>query len=213
MSIFTGYAAVFNSPTFIFEGGIKFTESIAPSAFDGTLDSSATVLVRDHDRGRLLGRNTKNLYLYVDSTGLRFNAGVIDTEVSRETAALIEAGVLMGNSFAFRILEESWYEPKKGKPPHRLIQKVSVLHDVAICVDPAYQATSVSVSRGNFQQPDPEQLARRARVNAMARGALKWAAASAAVGRRVASPLPAPIPDVMRGCGHVVDFSAAVLSR
>ena len=60
-----GHAATFDSPTEIRFEGEPFTESIAPGAFSFALGESRpgrqATFVRDHEVGRLLGRNGKNL--------------------------------------------------------------------------------------------------------------------------------------------------------
>jgi phage head maturation protease len=107
-----GYAAVFNSPTNI---GDYFREVIAPGAFRNAINDDVLAL-RDHDRGRLLGRvGAGTLRLAEDETGLASEIDLPDTTDGRDAAVLIDRGDVKGHVV--------WVRSSPGgpgtKPPSR----------------------------------------------------------------------------------------------
>ena len=139
-----GYAAVYGQDSReIVEGGRKFTERIAPGAFNETLSSGADVkLYYNHDASMPLARTrSKTLTLRSDRNGLAFSAELPDTTLGRDIKTLLERGDLSGEmSFGFFVNEDSWNKDRT----QRLVKKASLV-EVSIVQDAAYPQTSSSL--------------------------------------------------------------------
>jgi len=139
-----GYAAVYGQDSReIVEGGRKFTERIAPGAFNETLSSGADVkLYYNHDASMPLARTRSGtLQLKSDRNGLAFTANLPDTTLGNDVRALIERGDLSGEmSFGFFVTEDSWNKDRT----QRLVKKASLV-EVSIVQDAAYPQTSSSL--------------------------------------------------------------------
>ena len=201
-----GYAANFNSTTTITFEGAPFTESIAPGSFSFALGEwrpgRQATFVRDHEVGRLLGRNGHNLVLNEDELGLHFKLKVPATSLGNDTFELVKEGVLGGMSFAARITGEEWFEPEKpGGVPHRVITEVSRLLDCSACTWPAYDkpsietATRVEADR-SMRLPEPRRTAQPSRL-------AEWIHKGY---RRTTKPKFAKKLLTRRGCGHMTEI-------
>lgn len=139
-----GYAAVYGQDSReIVEGGRKFTERIAPGAFNETLSSGADVkLYYNHDASMPLARTRSGtLKLKRDRNGLAFTANLPETTLGNDVRALIERGDLSGEmSFGFFVTEDSWNKDRT----QRLVKKASLV-EVSIVQDAAYPQTSSSL--------------------------------------------------------------------
>jgi HK97 family phage prohead protease len=138
---FTGYAAVFNSPS----EPLPFTETIAPGAFGRSLKSRNNVrmLVNHNPEKPLASTRSKTLRLSEDSTGLLVDADLPgDVTYARDLSALLKAGVVDAMSFGFTVPRggDSWNEDGS----QRTLNSVR-LHEVSVVTFPAYPATSASV--------------------------------------------------------------------
>jgi hypothetical protein len=138
---FTGYAAVFNSPS----EPLPFTETIAPGAFGRSLKSRNNVrmLVNHNPEKPLASTRSKTLRLSEDSTGLLVDADLPgDVTYARDLSALLKAGVVDAMSFGFTVPRggDSWSEDGSS----RTLNSVR-LHEVSVVTFPAYPATSASV--------------------------------------------------------------------
>lgn len=134
-----GYAAVYDAPSHLlaFPGinkGRPFTERVAPSAFERSLNSNVQLLV-GHDQRELLA-NTKSglLKLSSDERGLAFEVDLPDTQRARDVRALVEAGVLTEMSFGFHVQKDAW------KGSERTLLEVD-LREVSIVENGAYPQT------------------------------------------------------------------------
>ena len=138
-----GYGLVFN-----FEYSVgTYLESIAPEALDNC-DFSDVVLLREHQAGQLLARNTAGtLKLQVDGTGLFFRATLPKTSLGNETAVLIERGDISKCSFGFMVGENDslWRTGEDGIPRRRIIRIPKIFDVSAVCF-PANPATAVFMS-------------------------------------------------------------------
>lgn len=131
-----GYAATFSNSASI---GGRFTETIAPGAFSGSLRSKADILALvDHDPGRVMARTRSGtLRLSEDSRGLAFDLDIPDTQAGRDVLALAERGDLGGMSFGFTALDE------KRDGDRRELRAVQ-LHEISIVQAwPAYDGTII----------------------------------------------------------------------
>ena len=133
---FTGYAALFNSPS----EPLPFTETIAPGAFKRSLGSRNEVkLLWNHDSGTVLGSlRAGTLQLSEDDKGLKVMATLPDTQAGRDAAVLLKRGDVSAMSFGFRIPAggDSW----SADGNERTLKSVR-LHEVSIVAFPAYPAT------------------------------------------------------------------------
>lgn len=141
--LISGYGLVFN---FEYSMG-TYLESIAPEALDNC-DFSDVVLLREHQAGQLLARNTAGtLKLQVDGTGLFFRATLPKTSLGNETAVLIERGDISKCSFGFMVGENDslWRTGEDGVPRRRII-RIPKIYDVSVVCFPASPATAVFMS-------------------------------------------------------------------
>jgi uncharacterized protein len=138
---FTGYAAVFNSPS----EPLPFIERIAPGAFRRSLrDRSDIKLLWNHDAGEILA-NTRSgtLRLYEDEKGLRVEAELANTSRGRDVAELVRTGRVDSMSFGFTVPRggDEWNEDGS----ERTIKSVR-LFEVSVVGWPAYEGTAGSTA-------------------------------------------------------------------
>ena len=146
-----GYGAVFNSQSNDLGG---FVEYIAPGAFEGRLEDDVRFLV-NHE-GLPLARTTNGtLRLSVDDKGLRYEADLANTSVSRDLVELLKDGTVSQSSFAFVVEDDSW-ESRDGLNV-RTINKVSRLYDVSSVTYPAYDAAGSYALRSMEQWQEEEK--------------------------------------------------------
>jgi len=144
-----GYGSVFNSrskPMPSFDGG-NFVEEIAPGAFDELLASNPDVIATLLDHEGLLARTSAGtMRLGVDQHGLWYEVDLPDTQAARDLAVHVARGDVRGSSFGFRVAEDGEERRLEGVDTVvRTITKVSYLRDVGPVVNPAYDATDVSL--------------------------------------------------------------------
>lgn len=149
-----GYFAVFGDVYELWPGA---TESIDPHAFDTTLGDDIRALI-DHETRLVLGRNKAGtLELRVDSHGLW---GRIDINPDDSDAMNLYARVQRGDvsqcSFGFDLLSEET-DVKEDGSVHWTIKKVK-LWEVSCVTFPAYQDTSISARKAQFDQIQERQL-------------------------------------------------------
>ena len=152
---FTGYAAVFNSPS----EPLPFTERIAPGAFRGSLKNRNDIkLLWNHDTGAVLGSTrAKTMKLTEDERGLYVEAQLPNTTLGRDARELIKRGDVDSMSFGFTVARdgESWSDDGR----ERTLRKIN-LHEVSIVAFPAYSATAGTASVRGL-----DRLAQRAEVD------------------------------------------------
>lgn len=143
-----GYFAVFGGVYELWPGA---TESIGPNAFDGALSDDIRALI-DHETRLVLGRNkAATLELKVDARGLwgRIKINPSDQD-AMNLYARVERGDVDQCSFGFDILDEENKYNEDGTV-HWLIKKVR-LYEVSVVTFPAYEDTSVSARKKDFEQ-------------------------------------------------------------
>jgi len=148
--VIAGYAAVFNSESRNLGG---FVETIHPNAFDEVLAEGPDVIgVFNHDRNLLLGRTGNGtMKLTKDPYGLRYEIMPNEnTSIGRDVIAWVSDRTVVGSSFAFAIKRDngdSWStDPQRGIRK-REVRAIGLLEDVGPVVRPAYDTSSVVVSR------------------------------------------------------------------
>lgn len=146
-----GYGAVFNVETDI--GGF-FREKIAPGAFSSSMDGDIRSFF-NHDSNNVLGRTKSGtLRLSQDTTGLRYEVDLPDTQVARDLKVSMERGDVDGSSFAFTVTRESWDET--GDVPLRTIEEAN-LYEVGPVTVPAYPDAKValrSLEKAREEKPE-----------------------------------------------------------
>lgn len=143
-----GYASVFNSESRNLGG---FIETVHPRAFDDILSSNPDVLgLYNHDKNKLLARSSNgSLKLAVDPHGLRYEMSLPATRDAEDVAIMVKEGLVTGSSFAFGVRKNGgdvWSTDDRGMK-RREIRSIGLLEDVGPVVRPAYDASSVVVSR------------------------------------------------------------------
>lgn len=134
---FTGYAAVFNSPS----EPLPFREKIAPGAFTRSLRARNDIkMLWNHESGQVLGSTRAGtLRMEEDSYGLRVTADLPDTTAGRDAAYLLKRGDIDSMSFGFSV--PSGGDEWSADGQERTLNSVR-LHEVSIVAFPAYAATA-----------------------------------------------------------------------
>ena len=143
-----GYFSVFNSNYELWQGA---SESVAPGAFTNTLGADIRALI-DHETRLVLGRNKAGtLELKEDSHGLwgrvRINPNDSDAMNLYER---VKRGDVDQCSFGFDIVKEDTDVRDDGSV-HWTIKEVK-LYEVSVCTFPAYEETSVSARKREYEQ-------------------------------------------------------------
>ena len=138
---FTGYAAVFNSPS----EPLPFTEVIREGAFKRSLKSRNEIkLFMNHNTDVVLGSTRAGtLKLTEDSRGLLAQAELPDTSAGRDLSVLMKRGDVSSMSFGFSVPPkgDAWSQDGATRELHQVR-----LHEVSIVTGfPAYEATTASV--------------------------------------------------------------------
>jgi uncharacterized protein len=138
---FTGYAAVFNSPS----EPLPFTEVIREGAFKRSLKSRNEIkLFMNHNTDVVLGSTRAGtLKLTEDSRGLLAQAELPDTSAGRDLSVLMKRGDVSSMSFGFSVPPkgDAWSSDGATRELHQVR-----LHEVSIVTGfPAYEATTASV--------------------------------------------------------------------
>lgn len=147
--VIVGYAAVFNSESRNLGG---FVEVLEPRSFDNVLRGNPDVVcVWNHNKDAPLGRIADGrLRLSVDAHGLRYEVTPdIETSVGNDVTRWVKNRTVQASSFAFAVNRnggETW-EPGPNGLRLRRIKEVALLDDVSPVLRPAYDSTSVVVSR------------------------------------------------------------------
>jgi HK97 family phage prohead protease len=140
MPTIAAYGAVFNRYSQNLGG---FVEQLAPSAFADTLARGGDVhSYKNHDPNLPLGRTSAgNLVVSADSFGLPYEVTPPATTSARDLIAEVEAGLIRGSSFTFRVMPEgdSWSLTDQGFPL-RTLHAVE-LYEVGPVTNPAYLDT------------------------------------------------------------------------
>ena len=143
-----GYFSVFNTNYELWQGA---TESVAPGAFADALGADIRALI-DHESRLVVGRNKAGtLELREDSHGLW---GRIKVNPNDQDAVNLYERVKRGDvdqcSFGFDIIEEDT-EVRDDGSVHWTIKKVK-LYEVSVVTFPAYEETSVSARKRDYEQ-------------------------------------------------------------
>jgi HK97 family phage prohead protease len=149
---FTGYAAVFNSPSEDLGG---FIEYVAPGAFKRSLQSRNEIkLLWNHDSGEPLASvRGGSMQLVEDERGLKVTATLPQTSRGKDVAELLRLKTIDSMSFGFNVIKDSW--SRDGQT--RTLESVR-LFEVSVVSFPAYAATTATV-RSAPPTINPDDLA------------------------------------------------------
>lgn len=157
--VISGYAAVFNSPTELWEG---LNEVIMPGAFSRTLSSSDVRCLFDHDWSKVLGRTKANtLRLEEDERGLKFEVDLPNTSIANDLRESMARGDINQCSFGFIPTDEQW--DYNADPVLRTVHEVD-LFEVSIVSLPAYEDAEASLVRSK-QDVQEDIEARKQLIN------------------------------------------------
>ena len=125
------------------------------------------MLFRSHDYANVLGRvDAGTLKLSIDNIGLHFVLDMPDTTVGHDVYNNIKAGNLKGMSFGFVVADggDSW---KQGaSKPIRTINQLQTLGEISVVSKPAYDDTSINVTRSIKQFEDERTRKYKEKVRA-----------------------------------------------
>jgi HK97 family phage prohead protease len=138
----SGYAAVFNSKTLIYEG---LEEIISPGAFSRALVNSDVRCLFDHDWSKVLGRTKSGtLRLFEDERGLKFEVDLPNTTTAKDLMESMQRGDINQCSFGFVPTKE--HCNYSSDPVLRTIEEVR-LFEVSIVTLPAYEDAEAALVR------------------------------------------------------------------
>ncbi len=157
---FTGYAALFDTPSAPFPSGM--VETIAPGFFQRALgDPSRKTFVIDHDPFKLLASTTgtEPLKLGADSRGLFTEADLPDTSYVRDLRELHDRGETSGMSFEFSVSANGQQRSKDGKS-RRLVGPGKLYHVTILQgLEPRYPGTMAELrSLADAVSAEPEEV-------------------------------------------------------
>lgn len=158
----TGYAAVYDAPTTIYDSNGEFQEIVCRGAFDEFLAGGQDVLCRVQHQGGLLtiGRlSNGSLELTSDGKGLRYRCYTPNTTAGRDVLEMARTGLMRGSSFAFIVNPDGQQWETRSAVPVRRLTSLTLI-DVAPVDDPAYEATTLAASRNTQPCTDPDVVAR-----------------------------------------------------
>lgn len=174
---FTGYAAVFNSPS----EDMGFRERIAPGAFTRSLKTKGSDIrmFMNHNTDHVLATTkAKTLVLAEDDKGLLATAKLPDTQAGRDLSTLMKRGDVDSMSFGFWPVRENWTDDagKETAPwfgTQRELTEVNLLEVSPVTGWPAYTGTSAAVrSLADRIEADGDELDAALRVFVSEKGEL-----------------------------------------
>jgi uncharacterized protein len=145
----SGYIARFNEPTVIEDFLGRYTEEIAPGAFDRTLATRGAGKVKmqfNHGHDPAFGQLPIGVWtsMRADKKGLWGEGQIHDTWHTVPIRAAIESGALDGQSFKFKVIADTWRKGTGKELDHRTLTEVAMA-EAGPVVNQAYATTSVSL--------------------------------------------------------------------
>jgi HK97 family phage prohead protease len=135
-----GYAVLYDQEAGVYD---LWIETIAPGAFDKSLQERDVLAVHSHDTGRVVGRkNAGTLTLRSDTKGIAFENPLPDTTDGRDLAVQIDRGDISGMSFGFRATKQEWDDA--ADPPRRRILE-GELYEITYTPMPVWKQTEVGL--------------------------------------------------------------------
>lgn len=153
-----GTAIVFDTPS----TNLPFTEIIAKGGLEG-VDLSGVLALYNHDFANVLGRvDAGTLQLNVDDHGLHFVLDVPNTTLGHDVYTNIKNGNLRGLSFRFTIADGGEQWKNVNGEPTRVISKISTMREISLVSVPAYDDTSVTITRSFKEFTEAQQYKAKA---------------------------------------------------
>lgn len=156
-----GYAAIFNSPTVLYEiGGNEYREQIDQGAFsEARMDD---VIFNYNHGGRVVARTrNQTLHINIDEKGLFVRARLDGTEEGQRLYNEIKGGYVDRMSFAFSVQDDEY----DRKTRTRTIRKIKRLYDVSAVDIPAYDDTSIAARRfASLEEEEKKEAKRRKKM-------------------------------------------------
>ena len=120
---------LYNSPS----SGLPWTETIAPGAFAGALETGAEVLLlRNHDVSQLYGNTLSGTLILSDSPqGLNFRCQLPNTSQAADLIESVTRLDLQGTSFGFAVKKDRWEDDGNGNLS-RSLDSVT-LYEISLC--------------------------------------------------------------------------------
>ena len=143
-----GYFSVFDSAYELWPGA---TEVVKPGAFAGVLHDDVRALI-NHNSDLVLGRTAAGtLTLREDDRGLWGSVKINQNDGdAMNLYARVQRGDVDQCSFGFGIEKETVIHNEDGSVRWE-IEKVNPLYEVSVCTFPAYEETSVSARRADWE--------------------------------------------------------------
>lgn len=139
----TGYASTYE-PYLLFEDGeYRFYEKVEPTAFDDA-DMSDVIFLYNHEGMVYARQKNGTLQVSVDEHGLKADADLSTTEMSRQLYEQIRSGLIDQMSFAFTVTEDAVDHDRETKTYTRTIKKIGKVYDVSAVSIPANPDTDIS---------------------------------------------------------------------
>lgn len=134
------------------------SEIIKPGAFTNSISGDIRALI-NHDTSLVLGRTKPGtLSLKQDERGLwgsvRINRDDVD---AMNLYARVQRGDVDQCSIGFAIKSETFRDLGNGKYRWE-IEEIDPLYEVSVCTFPAYEATSVSARKRDFEEIEKRRL-------------------------------------------------------
>lgn len=152
--VIEGYFVVYDTPTQLWSG---YYEQIDRNAFNDCLDNDIRALF-DHDSSKVLGRTkSKTLTIKSDEKGLygAIKLNQNDTE-AMNLYERVKRGDIDQCSFGF-FIEDSDIETRNDGGYIETIKRANLL-EVSVVTFPAYESTSVSARKQEFEEDKKRQL-------------------------------------------------------
>ncbi len=142
-----GYAAVFNTPTFIDSWEGRFEEVILPGSFRATLERSTPKLMFEHGKHPLIGNMPLGTIDHAaeDSRGVHIKASLSDNWLVQPVRDAIRDKAVTGMSF--RMVSASIVDQWEKRASGVDLRSISALDcpELGPVVFPAYEPTTVAV--------------------------------------------------------------------
>jgi uncharacterized protein len=136
-----GYAVVYGKRSQNLGG---FVEVVQRGAATKTIQEADVMALANHDPNLILGRKgAGTLTLSEDERGVPYEILLPDTTVGRDWAELLRRNDVIGSSFGFRTIADSWGFTEDGFPLRTLEE--FALRDVGPVTFPAYSDSSASL--------------------------------------------------------------------
>lgn len=149
-----GHFAVFNQWTEINSWEGRFLERLAPGSARKTIVESrqSVKVLYDHGHDPTVGNKPLGPIesLEEDARGVRYDVALIDTDYNRDFIIPALRDGLLGASFRFSVVKESWVEPERAtrhnpnKLPERTINEFR-LFEFGPVTFPAYEAATAGL--------------------------------------------------------------------